>query len=427
MTTQSDPFAAYRIKKGQFMKEPEVKKDESDPFSTYRIKKSEEIPETYELGRHAARIGSRIAETIGGIPGDVSSLLQSGMIYGLEKFSGRKAPESVYEEAKKSRFFPTSSELKEFSEEKTKGFTKAQSPAEEKGDEIAQTLASLVGPMKFRKALGITVGSQLAKEGLGAVGFGEGAQEAGKLGTMFILSALNPGAALKYSRLNYDKANQLAKGASINVSNLENNLNKLKISLEEGLTTSEKEFVRKPIDQILGKVKNGKLPVTELTSMKRDVNKLVGDPETLKGAKKLLRTVGKEVDLAIKPYEKINPEFAKTYRPANEIFGAVMQGNKAQNWIKKTLGNKSILGSVAVELLLGYPQAIVPTIATGAGVYGAAKSIDFLTRLSKSKELQKFYSKALLSAAKEDLPSIRLYEKKIEDYLKDNPRSQTHH
>jgi hypothetical protein len=56
-----------------------------------------------------------------------------------------------------------------------------------------------------------------------------------------------------------------------------------------------------------------------------------------------------------------------------------------------------------------------------------AHNLPWKSFISLSKELQKFYSKALLSAAKEDLPSIRLYEKKIEDYLKDNPRSQTHH
>ena len=115
----------------------------------------------------------------------------------------------------------------------------------------------------------------------------------------------------------------------------------------------------------------------------------------------MLKGLGKEVDKAIMPYEKINPAFSKAYRPANEIYGAVMQGNKASNFITKTLGTKSLLGAIVAEAGLGHPEYILSTLGGAGAALGSAKTIDFFTRLSKSPELRKYYGKALLSAAKD--------------------------
>lgn len=414
---QTDPFASVRVNRKTQEPQQLTQQNSEDPFNSVRIKKSESFPWVYETGRHAARIGSRIAETIGGIPGDVSSLVQSGVLSGLEKLVGIKSDESIREKLKKDRL-PTSGELKEISHKATKGFTKAQDPTEEFIDEIAETASSLLGPMKFRKALGIGLGSTIAKKALEVTGLGEGVQDSAKLGTMFLMSLYNPGGASKFASLQYDKAKNLSKGASVKAMGLETSLKNLVDNLETGVSTSSKNSVIKPAKELLDKIKDGKISVQDLTSAKRDINSLIGEPDTLKGAKKLLNSLGKQVDNAIKPYEKINPEFAKAYRPANEIFGAVAEGNKAQNFIYKTLGAKSFIGTLLAELALGQPQAILPTVGGAAGAIGLAKAFDFSKRLAKSPELRKYYSKALVSAAKEDLASLRLYEEKIQDILK---------
>lgn len=421
MTAQIDPFASVRVKSKtqQPSSRNSTQQNEEDPFAQVRVNKAEGMP-FYETGRHATRIGSRIAETIGGIPGDVSSLIQSGVFYGAEKLFGKKIPKEIREEASKNRL-PTSQELKQLSEKSTGGFTSAQSEIEKSGDELVETLASLLGPMKFRKALGVAVGSQAAKEGLKISGFGEGTQEAGKLGTMFLLSVYNPGGALKFSESQYQKANQLSRGAKINAVPFEGHLVNLVNDLKKGVTTSEKTSVIKPAKELIGKVKRGKILVQDLTAAKRDINKIMGEPETLKGAKKLLRHPGREVDKAIKPYELINPAFSKVYRPANEIHGAVMQGHKASNFIKKILGTKSVLAATLAEAAFGHPELIVPTAGAAAATFGAAKGIDFFTRLAKSPELQKYYGKAAVAAAAEDAPSLRLYADKIEKEL-ENPQ-----
>lgn len=421
MIPQDDPFASVRIRKSESIpsKESNVSEEQSeDPFSQVRIKKVEGTPWLYEGGRHAARVASRIAETIGGIPGDIQNLIQSGVFAGLEKLTGKEISE---EERKKAREFsevsPTSSELKTFSEETTKGFTSPQNESEKIGDEYVQTLSSLLGPMKFRKALGIAAGSQAAKEGLKILGTSEGTQEAGKLGTLFLLSLYNPGAAMKFASSQYNKANLLSKGASVNASKLQNDLTQLSKNLELGVSTPGKNVVMKPAEELLKKIKNGKIPVEELTSAKRDLSSLMGDPVVLKREKKLLKTLGKTIDDAIKPFEKINPEFKKAYRPANEIYGAIQEGDKITKYIRKNIGAKSVIGSLLAETALGHPEAIIPTLGSAVALYNTAKGVDFFTRLAKSPELRKFYSKALISAAKEDVGALKFYSNKIDELV----------
>jgi len=419
----SDPFAAYRIKQNQPQPIEEPSQSSEDPFSAYRIKKSEDLPETYEIGRHATRIGSRMAEIVGGIPGDVENLVKSGLMFGLEKilpketFEKYKKGSEIIEKTKLGKNFPTSGELQEVSEKLTGGFTKPQSEAEEIADEAAKTVASLLGPMKFRKALGIGVGSQLAKEGLKISGFGEGAQEAGKLGTMFLMSLYNPMGAMKYASSQFNIANNLSKGFSIKAVPLQTSMKKLIQELEQGIPTSSKNAVIRPAQDLLGKISDGKIKVQDLTAAKRDLNSLMVDPALLKREKILLKSIAKDVDMAIKPFEKLNPEFAKAYRPANEIYGAVMQGNKTSNFIRKTLGTK-LLGGILAEAALGHPEAVLPTIGISAAGFGTIKAGEFFTRMIKSPELQKFYTKAIAAAAAEDASALRLYNDKIEEFLK---------
>lgn len=417
----TDPFSAYKVNK--LKKEEPVSienkdkffNDSQDPFSSYRIKESKDIPGIYEIGRHAARIGSRVAETIGGIPGDVESLIQSGLLSLKEKILGRELREEEKKYYEHGTDFPTSHELKTFSEEKTGGLTKAEGNIEKRIDEYVETATSLLGPIKFRKALGIAAGSELAKEGIKTLGLGKGEQEAAKFGTMVMLTALNPGGAMKYASQNYDKARSLSKGASINVVPMKESLTSLRKSLEEGVTTTAKNAVIKPIDDLLSKIERNKLPIHELMSAKRDLSSIMKDPALLNREKKLLKKVGKDISNAIKPYEKINPEFGKVYRGADEIYGAIMEGTKAQDFVKKHAGIKSILGTVVAETAIGHPEYIPYTAGAAAVAHGGAKIADFMTRLSKSNELKKYYSKALEAAIKKDLPAFRKYSDKIDE------------
>src|SRR6185369_2387056 len=124
---ESDPFAASRIgnksQRQSFVQEntQQPQQEQEDPFAAARIKKVEGFPMLYEGGRHIARTASRVAETIGGIPGDVEDFIQSGIFAGLDKITGQNLSQELSKEQKKQAHLPTTHELQEFSEEKTGG------------------------------------------------------------------------------------------------------------------------------------------------------------------------------------------------------------------------------------------------------------------------------------------------------------------
>lgn len=427
MNNDMDPFASVRFNQPsapQSSSSAEVSQENTeDPFNNVRIKDVSGFPSLSEVGRHAVRTASRVAETIGGIPGDLTSLLNSGIFYGLEKLTGKKPSEDVKDLISNS-YFPTSEKLKSTSESLTGGYTAPQSEKEKSADEFVQTAASLAGPLKFRKALGVAASSQLAKEGTKLSGLGEGPQEAAKVGTMLLFTMFNPKGALKYASSQFNKADALAKGASVTATGLEKSLSSLITDLSKGITTAPKSAVIKPAEELLAKINKGKISVEELTAAKRDINTLMGDPNLLKREKKLFKKLGNEVDKAINVYEKVNPAFSKAYRPANQIFGTVMQGNKAYNFVRYTLGPKSIIGAALAEAALGHADMVLPTLGTFALAAGSAKTADFFYRLSKSPELRKFYTKALIGAVSEDAAALRNNALKVEEILdKDQKKS----
>lgn len=442
---QTDPFASVRVggsnqteskpipvEQQEMYNAPSLRKE--DDFSSVRMNQQDksqkpkespsESPISSGLGdlpRHLTRSASRALETIIGIPGDISSILQSGLHYGAEKLLGPEKGSKIREHVN-IKHTPTSGELEEFSKKVSSGYTEPQGDIEKASDEFVKTATSLLGPMKFRRALGVAAGSQLAKEGIGIAGFDENAQEAGKLGTMFMLSTINPKGALNYSAKKFKEAEALAKGASINASGLEKSLTTNLESLSKGISTPGKNSIIKSSQDLLNKISKGKIAIDDLMAAKRDINDLMGDPALLVGTKKLLKGLGRQVDQAIVPYEKVNPKFSKAFRPANEIYGAVMQGNRASNFIKKTLGAKSVMSSILTEAALGAPEAILPTAGGVAAIHGAAKFVDFANRLRRSPELRKYYQKALVAAAAEDTASLRLYADKIDkEFTKTNP------
>jgi len=416
MTASSDPFSKYRINQEKIIKSPNIEQSESDNvFSKYRLNEEESIPKS--AFRNLSRGALRTIEQVLGFPGDIQSLIQSGVLSGLEKIVGVPASEESREKLKSERA-PTSKELKDISKDISGGFTEPKNALEQKIDDYAELVGQLLGPMKFRKALGIGLIGSGAKEGLNTLGLGEGSQEVGKLGSVFLASLYNPGGALKYASKQFERANTLSRGASISAVPFEGHVTNLVSDLKKGVSTPSKSSVIRPAEELLDKIRpGGKILVQDLTASKRDINTLMKDPSVLKREKKLLLHLGKEVDKAIKPFERINPAFSKAYRPANEIYGAVMQGTKVADYLKKTLGAKSILATVAGEALLGHPEAILPTLGIGGAAYGTAKGIDFLTRVHKSPELRKYYLKALIAASKEDAGALREYEDKIHELL----------
>lgn len=410
MTPQSDPFASYRLNK--LKSEPSemgVKENSEDPFSSYRINKSEEPSFLSEIPRHAARIGSRAAETIGGIPGDIQDLIQSGVFAGLEKLIGHKVtPEVRKEAAKFSERAPTSQELKKLSEEKTGGYTKAKGETEELFDEYATTVASLLGPMKFRKSLGVAAMGLGAKKGAEILGFEPNTQEAAKLGTMLVSSMFNPrGVKQLYTNYYNEAFKHAPEGTFVSAKPLESKLQKLRKKLSEGIEAPTEKAVLDDLEKVSSKIKDGKVDVREMMATNRSINERMGDPELLIRGKNLYPELKKAVNDSIKLYD--NKEFLKSWQSANEAFSGLHESQKLTRYISRHLGNKpiekAIFASIA-ETAGGYPEAIVPTIAGATTAFLGVKGIELTKRILSNPTLRKYYGDVLTNAAKENRVSM---------------------
>lgn len=420
MEQERDPFSSYRLSSKSQPQKPATQENSEDQFSAYKIKKPEESSFASEIPRHAARIASRVAETIGGIPGDIQDLLQAGALAGLEKVSGREvSPENRKKAKELSGNLPSSSELQEFSEKKTKGLTKAKNPTEELIDDYTKTVSSLLGPLKFRKALGVAALGIGAKKGTEILGLGEGAQEASKLGTMIIASMFNPKGVKQLTSNYYNQAFKLApEGVYVSSKPLESKLNILRKKLKEGIEAPSEKAVLDDLEKVAEKIQGGKVEVRQMMAANRSINERMGDPALLARGKSLYPELKKAVNDSIKLYK--NPEFLKAWKSSNEAFSGVKESQKLSNFIQKHLGNmpiKHALFASAAEAAAGYPEAIVPTLAASSAAFAGIKGIELTKRIMANPTLRKYYQQMLFNASKENAVAMTKAAEKLQEGL----------
>ncbi len=421
MIPQEDPFSSVRIKKSQKMQEAKVEpiqQESDDIFKSVRMKKEPEESFFDNILRGGTRTASRVAETFLGIPGDVSDIIQSGVLSGLETLVGFPAPDEAHEKMKGYRP-PTSQELQSASEFGTKGYTKPQNENEKEFDEFTKTVASLLGPIKFRKALGLaTLGTGVGK-GLEVLGFDEPVSDAAKFGTIFTLSMFNPkGVQNLYSGL-YDKVKKSIPNKIVNVKGFETRLNSIERNLKKGVSTTTKNAVLKPIEELKLKIKDGKMSAEDLITARFDLNELMGDPELLKRGKNSFPLVTRALNKAIKESPDLSKKIKDNFIAADEAYGAFQQSKKASNFIKKSLPSKplkSILFTEGIQAL-AFPESVLPTAAGIAGTYGALKIHELLSRINANPTMRKYYLEMLKSASEENKISTLKFIHKLDEEL----------
>lgn len=404
-------------------------------FSPYNEVKKQPLN---ELGRHVARSASRAAETIAGLPGDIASIpghvakIASQSKTGQMLLGKGEHPEfeEAFDIAKKILPFgvPTSSALREKSKELSGGYLEPQSKGEELSDAIVSDFASLAIPVKGKVpllkslgiALGIASGSNLAEKGVEMLGADKNAQTATKIGSTFLLSLIKPNGAKNYADSLYKEARELVpKGALADATSLSKNLAGLRKELKKGASAPYKSNALTKVSEIQDKIKRGQIPVEELTEFKRDINQarssLYTDQSLDKGgrrlAKKNLDATAKAVDGALYDYGKTNPQWEKSYRSANEAYGAIAQSKKVSDSIARYFKAhpSHAIGAIASEIFFA-PK----TIPLAIGTFGALKTGELLTRIAKSPTLTKYYTGVVEAALKDDAAAIAKNLNKLE-------------
>lgn len=393
------------------------------------------------LGQVIRSAGTAIA----GIPGNVIQSVKS-LSENLPESPIKSEPSFIQ---KKGREYlekiPTSSQLQESFDEKTSGKYKPTSRGEEFAQETIGDIASLLVPASklssVAKAIAIGSIGNLTKEGLKELGASGSTQEYTKMGSMLLASMFNPKGAMDYTKKLYDRAASfIPKDAKIPAANFLSKVQDLENQLNKGLTSiPSKAPVLSALEEMKKNIHQGELPINNLMELKRNLNEQktirIYDPE-LRGQNKVKDSLKKNykeatkiLDEAIEEYGKSNPEFLKYYRPANSAFGGIQQSKKIADTISRSMKGykaKSIGLGLILEGVL-HPQAIIPTVATGVGAFGALKSGELMTRIIRNPTLRKYYIQTITEAAKDNsmstLRSLQVLDRKLADEeSKDNSR-----
>lgn len=396
--------------------------EQEQPFNFDKF--IEKPPETtlQQFGRHTARIGSRVAETVTGFPGDMVNFV---------KFLGEKLPEppeflkrepnAIQKHGKKLlEKIPTSHDLKEMTSYLTSGFTDPQGAAEELGDDITSLATSLLlpgkDPTKFKNLLssiGLASLSKGAGKGAELLGATPNVQTATELGSLFLTSLLSKKTADAFVSDQYKQArSKIPSGTMLPTNRLESSLKSLETDLAKGISTPTKTEVKKAVEELRAKASGGAMEADEVVESFHNINerynsKKLFDELNTSERKTLKHRYDKfkdEIATEISDYGKFNPEFYQQWKKANNAYATIAQSKKVSNFLQSKLGSlpKHLASTVAIELFLGHPQVAAATVGTA----GAVKAGELLYRIGKSPKLREHYLNVIKEAGNENLPAV---------------------
>jgi hypothetical protein len=400
------------------------------PKSLRKKEKKETIPTEFpfegendlerEIERGQAITTSRILERVLGLPGDIAAVLPGA--------EGRKRP-------------PTSGELKDISENLSRGYTKPKTSFEEKGGEFAGDVATMaIQPLGVSKlgtigrAIGVPLAGLFAKEGTEKITGSKKAGEYAKLGTMLLTDlwglrkGVGQGGAKEFGFKNLEKARESVKGGPLaDVKSLDHGLIKLDANLKKGVTGPHTSEALRVIDEIKGHIKDGKMDASKFYGIRKDINTLIENMQGFQfgGPSKAIRresvkNLNKVKDEVIKAGtdwgKKYNPEFYKSWTEGNEALSVYYKSRQIAN----NIGKAAKIKSLPLRIVLGQEAISSPGTAAALGltkkaVTGTAKAtVPGVYRFFQSPVLRNLYSSVLKEAAKGNIQNTSKLIHKME-------------
>ncbi len=384
-----------------------------------------------ETLRHGTRTASNITTRTVGLPGDIFSL--------INQFVAKPAAKAItgqeglpYEETALGKILPTTESHRGALESKTGEYLKPKNKIESFVDDVVEDAALLLSPSRLiqkgakpalqgTKKLAISLGANLAGESTEQISGSKTAGDMTKLGSMFLLSMIDPGRTAKEINKLYKKAESNLPAADMaNAKSLEKNLINLKNDVtkhrpEKNLSAPEK-FVVAQVDKVMDLIHSGEINVQQAWAQKRTLNEelsslyrdIPGKKEQKK-IKNLAKQITNNLNSSIKEYGKKNTEFYENFKNADEAFGTIARSNIISNWVKKNVSHSPLTSGL---------MHLFSPLATGASIavvpYQAGK---LLYRIKKSPTLRKIYGKAVQEAAKENIKTFNKYLNELDENL----------
>ncbi len=364
-----------------------------------------------------AKATSRVLESGLGTTGNIQSMIKQ--ITGLQLGSQ----------------LPTSSELQEFSEKATRGYTSPESEFEKQGGEFLSDITQMAMPgsssYSALRTLGIPIAGWAAKHGLESFGSDESTGSVAKMALMFALDLASAykskgqGGAKKYAQSLWKEAeNNLPKGVSLNANKLEKNLIALETELMKGGHSPQTEKALEKISHLKSKIENGKIPADELVATRKKINDLIeanggfdytAHPSSRQGSIMNLNRVKDSIIGTLDEYARVNPKFGVPYKNSNEAYSAYYASNVASKFLKKYFGD--YIKSPIFHGIFGSTTA--KTI--GAGIAGVAlpyQAFKLIHRAYKSRVLRELYGNVVKASLSNDIPATAKNLEQLKKELK---------
>ena len=363
--------------------------------------------------------------------------------WGLQKLMGQERWERMVRgNPGQEQMYPTSEQLKEFSEKATGGYTKPKTEGEEHFQKYIEDIASTIGPgraINMRNIavnnLGIPVASNVVQDVIEGLGFGKEKGLIGKLGTWTALSLLGNVNAPRYAS---DLMNQGRNGIPNNVNfNTPRMMNRLDLVDKKLLSADTRTaLARQTISSMRNDIANGQTSVRSLMTSYDGINAAKrnrGLFELTKSdrefAKRAINDILHEVRDEIMDSGANYPQALQSWRDGIQAWAVIHQSRGITNTIDQWARGpySKVLGGPAAALFgVGtYGGLKAPLIAGPAaiGVPAAYKGLQTAYRVWQDPRLSRYYWNAILEAQKENAPAFINNYNKLNKELENSSRS----
>jgi hypothetical protein len=377
--------------------------------------------------RQIGQYGARAIETGLGAPRQMGEFLESLVPEklikkGAEKVGLKKPVEKAIEFTKEHapyKLLPKKEDIREFGKTLFGKTFEPESEMEKVGGDVVEDFTSLAMPVfggnfKIFKPFLASLGGNLAKETATHFGKSEETGNKIKLGTMLLISLADPKGAEKLKNEMYSKArNARPERVKVDTPNLTKSINNIERLLHQGGSEPWKIKITTKINELRKQMSGNNIEVGELEKFKTSLNNILSElyaeknvsSTGIKSAQRYANMLGESVDEALKEYGKINPEWEKFYRPANESHGAIVQSQKWGNYIARHAKKFATPGLASLFGITHFAGAGAAALTAGVG-YGGFKAGELMVRIAKSPHLRKLYFDTLKDAMQRNIKGM---------------------
>jgi hypothetical protein len=307
---------------------------------------------------------------------------------------------------------------------------KESHPVTETIGDIAHVLTSAFlppyGATSLKSALGIVGRLALGEagaQGVKAVGGGEVAQTAGRIGTVVLGTAIKG----RYDATQAMKQAYAQSENDIKGKFLSPDLSKIAVHQTDDFTKklseralSNKAYLKNANNAIKKVLDQDTVPVKKIWDIKNDINSHIGELNPKSPEFRVASELSNNLDKILRRYGKTNVDFGKNYSTGQEIFKGLNAATQASKFLRENVNLKKLFTKPLYKLIAFnlHPGKLAIGAGLAVSAREAAKLYDLFSRSPKAQQLAADFLKgALQQNAKAVIKSTLGLEREYKEYL----------